>query len=54
MGLLPITQPVLPRSSLTLIYKTFLRSQLGHADFVYDQPYNSSFHEKLWSLQYNA
>ena len=29
-------QPVLPRSSLRTIYKTFIRSQLDYADVIYD------------------
>ena len=54
MGLLRRFQPILPRPSILTIYKTFIRSQLGYADVIYDQAYNSSFHEKLESLQYNA
>ena len=54
MGLLRRFQPILPRSSLLTIYKTFIRSQLDFVDVIYDQAYNSSFHEKLESLQYNA
>ena len=42
------------RSSLLTIYKIFIRSQLNCADVIYDQAYNSSFHEKLESLQHNA
>ena len=45
MGLLGRFQPILPR---------FIRSPFGLADVIYDQTYNSSFHEKLESLQYNA
>ena len=40
----------LPRLSLLTIYKTFLKSQLDNADFIYDQGYNFSFHEKLESF----
>ena len=54
MGLLRRFQPILPRSSLLTIYKTFIRSQLDFADAIYDQACNSSFHEKLESVQYNA
>ena len=54
MGLLRRFQPILPRSSLLTIYKTFIRSQLDFADVIYDQACNSSFHEKLESIQYNA
>ena len=42
------------RVSLLTMYKTFIRSQLDYADVIYDQAYNSSFHEKLESLQHNA
>ena len=54
MGLLRRFQPILPRSSLLTIYKIFIRSQLDFADVIYDQPCNSSFHEKLESIQCNA
>ena len=54
MGLLRRFQLILPRSFLLPIYKTFIRSQFDYADVIYDQAYNSSFHEKLESLQYNA
>ena len=36
------------------IYKTLIRSQLDCADVIFDQAYNSPFHKKLKSLQYNA
>ena len=54
MGLSHRSQPILPRLSLLAIYKTFIRSQLDFADVIYDQACNSSFHEKLESIQYNA
>ena len=54
MGLLRKFQQILPRSSLLTIYKTFIRSQLDYADIIYDQAYNSTFHDKLESIQYNA
>ena len=53
MGLLRKFQQILPRSSLLTIYKTFVRSQLDYADIIYDQAYNSTFHDKLESIQYN-
>ena len=49
MGLLRKFQQILPRSSLLTIYKTFIRSQLDYADIIYDQAYNSAFHDKLES-----
>ena len=54
MGLLRKFQQILPGSSLLTIYKTFMRSQLNYADIIYDQAYNSAFHDKLESIQYNA
>ena len=54
MGLLRRFQSILPRSSLPTIYNIFIRSQLDFADVIYDQACNSSFHEKLESIQYNA
>ena len=54
MGLLRKFQQILPRSSLLTIYKTFIRSRLDYADIIYDQAYNSAFHDKLESIEYNA
>ena len=54
VGLLRRFKPILPRSSLLTICKTFIRSQLDFADVIYDQVCNSSFYEKLESFQYNA
>ena len=44
----------LPRSSLLIIHKSFVRPHLDCGDIVYDQPNNSSLSEKIESLQYNA
>ena len=54
MGLLCRFQLILQRSSLLTIYKTFIRSQSDFAVVICNQAYNSSFHEKLEPLQYNA
>ena len=54
MSLFSRFQPILPRSSLLTIYKTFIRSQLDYTDIIYDQPYYSSFREKLESPQCNV
>ena len=45
MGLLRKFQQILPRSTLLTIYKTSIRSRLDYADIIYDQVYNSAFHE---------
>ena len=44
----------MPRSTLPTIYKTFIRSRLDYADIIYDQAYNSAFHDQLESIQHNA
>ena len=54
MDLLRWFQQILPRLSLLFIYKNFIRSRLDYADIIYDQAYNSAFHDKLESIQYNA
>ena len=54
MGLLRKFQQILPRSTLLTIYKTFIRCRLDYANIIYDQAYNSAFHDKLESIQYNA
>ena len=54
MGLLRKFQQTLPRSILLTIYKTFIRCRLDYADIIYIQAYNSVFHDKLESIQYNA
>ena len=41
-------------SSILSIYKTFVRSRFDYANIIYDQAYNSTFHDKLEYLQYNA
>ena len=54
IGLLRKFQNVLPRKSLLTIYKSFIRPHLDYGDIIYDQSYNTSFHQRLESLQYNA
>ena len=46
-------QEILPKSSLLTIQKT-LRSWLDYADIIYDQAYDSAFHDKVESIQYKA
>ena len=45
---------ILPRSSLLIIYKLFIRLHLDYRDIVYNQPSNSSLYEKIESMQYNV
>ena len=44
----------LPRKSLIIIYKAFLRPLIDYGDIIYDQPQNESFCEKIESVQYKA
>ena len=47
-------QNLLPRVALITLYKSFIRPYLDYCDIIYEQAFNSSFHEKLESIQYNA
>ena len=47
IGLLRKLQNLLSRSTLITIYKAFVRPHLDYGDILFDQTYNSSFHEKL-------
>ena len=40
--------------TLLTTYKSFIRPHLNYGDIIYDQAYNTSFHQKLELLQYNA
>ena len=53
-GLLCKLQKILPREPLLTIYKLFVGPHLDYGDVIYDQHYNSSFHQKLESIQYNT
>ena len=44
----------LSREALITIYKAFVRPHLDYSDFLFDQAFNASSHEKLESMQYNA
>ena len=54
IGLLRKLQNILPRPALLTIYKCFIRPHLDYGDITYDQAWNSSFHQKLESIQYNT
>ena len=47
-------QNLLPRAALITLYKSFIKPYLDYGDSIYGQAFNSSFHEKLESIQYNA
>ena len=44
---------ILPGNSLIIIYKSFIRPQLGYGTIIFDQP-EKSFCKKIESVQYNA
>ena len=48
VGLLRRLNSILPMAALVTIFKTFVRRHLE------DQTYNTAFHDKLESFQYNA
>ena len=54
LGLLQKLKNLLPRYVLITIYKAFVRPYLDYGDIFYDQAYNTIFHQKLESIQYNA
>ena len=54
IGLLRKLQAILSRTSLLIIYKSFIRPDLDYSDVVYDQPSNNAFSNKLETVQYNA
>ena len=37
-----------------IIYKAFVRPNLGYGDVIYDESYNKTFQQNLKSIQYNA
>ena len=45
---------LLPRSSLLIIYKSFVRPQLDYGDVIYDQHNNSCLSDKIETVQYNV
>ena len=47
-------QNLLPRAALIILYKLFIRTYLDYGDIIYEQAFNSSFYEKLESIQCNA
>ena len=50
IGLIRKLQPVIPRTALLTIYKSFLRPHLDYGDIFYDRPFNESFQNKLEKL----
>ena len=54
IGLLRKLQNILPRGALFTIFKSLVRPHLDYDDVIYDQSYNSTFHQKMETIQYNA
>ena len=54
IGLLRKLQNSLTRTSLITIFKSFIRPHLDYGDIIYDRAYNTSFHQNIESIQYNA
>ena len=50
IGLIRKLQPVIPRTALLTIYKSFLRPHLDYGDIFYDRTFNESFQNKLEKL----
>ena len=46
VGLLRKLHNILPRPALLTIYNSFIRPLLDYGDILYDQAYNTSFHQK--------
>ena len=53
ISLLHKLQNPLPTSLIT-IFRLFIRSHFDYQDIIYDQAYNTSFHQNIESIQYNA
>ena len=53
-GLLRKLQGTLSRTSLIAIFKSFMRPHLDYGDTIYDRADNTSFHQNIESIQYNA
>ena len=54
IGLLRKLQDTLPRTSLITTFKSFIRPHFDYGDIIYDRAYNTSFHQNIESIQYNA
>ena len=54
IGLLHKLNNILPRAALLTTFKAFVRPQLDYGDVLYHLALNSTFHDKLESIQYNA
>ena len=51
IGLLRKLQDTLTRTSLTTIFKSFIRPHLDYGDIIYDRAYNTLFQQNIESVQ---
>ena len=51
IGLLRKLQDTLTRTSLTTIFKSFIRPHLDYGDIIYDRAYNTLFQQNIESIQ---
>ena len=51
IGLLRKLQDTLTRTSLTAIFKSFIRPHLDYGDIIYDRAYNTLFQQNIESIQ---
>ena len=54
IGLIKRLYSYLPRKSLLVIYKSFIRPLLDYGDVIYDQSHNDTLSRPIESVQYNA
>ena len=54
IGIIRKLRSILSRNALLIIYKAFIRPNIGYCHFIYEQPHNESFCNNLEKLQYNA
>ena len=53
IGIIKRLSNTLPRNSLLIIYKSFIKPHLDYCDIIYDQPNNEIFCTKIERTQYN-
>ena len=54
IGLHRKLQGTLPRITLATIFKSIIRRHLDYGDITYDRAYNTSFHQNIKLIKYNA
>ena len=54
IGLFHKLHNTLPRTSLITLFKSFVRPHLDYEDIIFDRVSDTSFHQNIESVQYNA